>query len=402
MGSTGVLEHTIDVDSHEMAPAHVLGEVFGEAMFRVGELTSGMERGGRHPNSLYAPGLRDDAAIDYESVWNVRGAAAPSAFDFTRRLEVMDLMGIDRQLVFPSFVIVAVQLMLEESFILRGIGQDSMSKQELDALSRRGIDEYNDWAVRTTAIEPNRLRPVAYLAPADSPEALIEQAQDLVARGIAAVHISCGTPPGGRSPADNALDPLWALLAENNVACTTHVGGDGDFKRSDQWVKAPAFKLGWVESHELGLEPYSFATLHLTVSNFLVCMTLGGVFERHPKLRFGVIECGAHWFGPLAESLDMWEREMYHTRLEPFISMPPSEYLKRNVRVNPFNTVEPVEDFLRRYPDLQDCYCYSTDYPHTEGGTDMARKFYERIAPLGSDIVEKFFVTNGMLLLPDR
>jgi hypothetical protein len=39
-------------------------------------------------------------------------------------------------------------------------------------------------------------------------------------------------------------------------------------------------------------------TLHYAPENFVAAMALGGVFERHPNVRFGVIELSATWVGP--------------------------------------------------------------------------------------------------------
>jgi predicted TIM-barrel fold metal-dependent hydrolase len=97
----------------------------------------------------------------------------------------------------------------------------------------------------------------------------------------------------------------------------------------------------------------------------------------------------------------MWYKDVFKKRLSGFLTMMPSEYMARNLRVTPFNNFEPVEVHLARFPQLQDCYCYSTDYPHIEGGTQINRKFYEQIAHLGTSVLEKFFVTNANLLLPD-
>lgn len=142
------------------------------------------------------------------------------------------------------------------------------------------------------------------------------------------------------------------------------------------------------------------ATVHLPVSTYLTAMVLGGVFERHPDLRFGAIEVGAGWLGPLADNLDMWAGTVHRDRLRPFLSMPPSAYLARNVRVTPYNDIEPIELYLERYPHLASCYCYATDYPHIEGGKDSLARATARIAHLGHDVVEQFITTNGELLLP--
>jgi predicted TIM-barrel fold metal-dependent hydrolase len=240
-----------------------------------------------------------------------------------------------------------------------------------------------------------------YVPQTESPAALVSYVQPFIDQGIRAVHLNAGYPPGGRSPAHPDLDPFWELLAQRNVACLVHVGGEKTFLRSMEWSKAPAFKPGKVESIEIGLEPYTFSTLSLPYCNWLACMTLGGVFERHPALRFGAIEVGAAWFGPFVEQLDMWARDVYATRLKPFISRLPSEYMATNVRVTPFNVFERVGDYLRQYPHLRDCYCYSTDYPHVEGAVESKYRLYDQVAPLGEETVSKFFVENARLLLPE-
>jgi hypothetical protein len=129
-------------------------------------------------------------------------------------------------------------------------------------------------------------------------------------------------------------------------------------------------------------------------------MVLGGVFERHPSLRFGAIELGAHWLGPLAENLDMWAEKVFARRLAGKLSLKPSEYLARNVRVTPHNIVEPLAMFFERYPQVADCYCYSTDYPHLEGGRHIKARVAEMLTPLGEAVAAKYFAGNGEWLLP--
>jgi hypothetical protein len=73
-------------------------------------------------------------------------------------------------------------------------------------------------------------------------------------------------------------------------------------------------------------------------------MIVGAVFERHPKLRFGVIELGAYWLGELCYSLDMWHRIGAKGFVEEgknyILPNKPSYYVKRNVRVSPFDFEE--------------------------------------------------------------
>lgn len=68
-------------------------------------------------------------------------------------------------------------------------------------------------------------------------------------------------------------------------------------------------------------------------------------------MRFGVIELGAAWVGALGERLDMWAEKQFQGRLSKVLTMRPSAYLARNVRVTPFH-FEPVSHYLERYPHL--------------------------------------------------
>jgi predicted TIM-barrel fold metal-dependent hydrolase len=237
-----------------------------------------------------------------------------------------------------------------------------------------------------------------FKAPRDV-EDLMAQTYDLIDRGLKGVLINAGSPPAGLSPAATALDPFWALLADRNVPVLAHVGSDLGFLNSPEWSNAEAFTPQKL-SIELGFEPYSMASMHLAVEHMLMVMVLGGVFERHPGLRFGAIELGAQWLGPLADNLDMWVEKVFARRIRGTLSRKPSEYLARNVRVTPHNIVEPVEQFFTRYPHLSNCYCYSTDYPHLEGGAHINRKVHAMLAPLGSQVLESYFARNGAWLLP--
>ncbi|WP_236787745.1 amidohydrolase family protein [Amycolatopsis sp. GM8] len=397
-----LLDRVLDADSHEMAPLHFWGRTFGPAAGEIAEQVTGsmkLQKG----NDFYAPELAGDVTeINHDSVWNLKGTSAPGAFDFQRRLQVMDEMGVARQLVFPSFAIFASMLKIGDEFKVHNFLGMKGTIDEIRELGDTGLNEYNDWAAATTRANPDRIRCVAYVMDNGTVDDLVARTESLIRKGVRAVNIPHGVPPAGVSPADPAMDEFWGLLEKHNVPLVTHVGNEDGLFASSVWKKnVPAFALGKTRSIELGLEPYSFATLHYTAGHFLAVLTLGGVFERFPGLRLGMIEQGSSWLGPAAENLDMWARDVYHNRLKNHISMLPSEYINRNVRVTPFNDFEPVAQDFRRYPNVADSYCYATDYPHVEGGKESKQKMYDQIAPLGAEIAEKFFVTNSELLMPN-
>jgi hypothetical protein len=79
--------------------------------------------------------------------------------------------------------------------------------------------------------------------------------------------------------------------------------------------------------------------------------------------------------------------------------MRPTEYLARNVRVGPFY-FEDVKSYFERYPDLSTVYCFSTDYPHREGGRDAKNRFLSNLNGVDPSLLQQFFVDNGRWLLP--
>jgi predicted TIM-barrel fold metal-dependent hydrolase len=182
---------------------------------------------------------------------------------------------------------------------------------------------------------------------------------------------------------------------------TIHLGTERGFLASSAWsANIEVFKPSFKSTQEFIIEPLSCVTLHYAPENYVAAMVLGGVFERVPNLRFGVIELSATWVGLLAERLDLWAKEMFSPRFSKVLSMKPFEYMARNVRVTPFY-FEQVAMYFERHPQLADVYVYSTDYPHFEGGKESKRVLAEALSGHSADVRDKFFYRNATLLLPE-
>lgn len=386
----------IDVDSHEMTPTPLWGEAFGEAGAQLATRLGGLVAATVEETSpIRDHVVIDDMAITDEVVWNQKGPEAPAAIDLTRREEVLDVMGVERQLLFPTFGLIALLLVT----FPQGLVGDDMPVPDAVDLGVRACKAYNSWAASTSGYTGDRVRRVGVIPTNKTIDELMEEAQKLLSDGIKAVWIPGTVPPCNTSPGDQLLDPFWDLFAKANVPVILHLGTEFGLLASTRWSNGvPQFRPSLNSSVEFPVEPYGASTLHLTQNNFLAAMILGGVFERHPDLRFGVIENAAHWVGPLGETLDIWFEE-FHKRLSPILSRRPSEYIVRNIRVTPYH-FERVDRYIERYPELVDVFCYSSDYPHLEGGRDTARKFAGYLQNADADTKEKFFRTNGLWLLP--
>jgi len=354
-----------DLDSHLQVPASRWGEVFGEATARLGAPWIG--------NPFFDATEEPERTV--ESVWYTKGTAAPGAYTPEGRLATMDLMGIERQLIFPQVV----------------LAMPAWSEHPDAHLVLR---EYNDAVLRWTKAGHGRLRPTALLNMATI-EGAIAEAERVVAGGARAVFIQDGVAPGGFSPAAPEVDPLWALLAAAQVPVTLHIGGQEGFFGSSAWQQTELLRPGTFSDGE-PVGPHMLATMQLAPQNYLACMLFGGVFDRHPGLRVGVIELGAMWVGPFVDLLE--DRFQLSGRLRKTLQRRPSEVFVDQIRVTPFfweRTARQIE----RY-GMPEVYAFSTDFPHPEGGTDPIGHMGADIEPRGAAAVEAFFVSNAELLLP--
>ena len=271
------------------------------------------------------------------------------------------------------------------------------------AYGRRLIDAHNEWLVGV-ARNSKRMKTIAPIY-GDTVDELIANAKTLIDSGMAGIWIATGAPPAGLSPAHSDLDPFYALLAEAGVALHFHIGGFGQFIATTEWRNAPAFE-GFKWTSEISLDPWWLSAVHLSVQNFVATLVTGAVFDRHPNLYVCSQEHTAHWIGPLAHLLDIWhhnnhslhEKEYTGGVMRKRLPMLPSEYIRRNVRVAPFD-FEPVGEYLDKY-HLDEVYCFASDYPHVEGGSDPFGRFTQQIERFGPELMEKFFVTNGEVLFP--
>jgi len=277
-----------------------------------------------------------------------------------------------------------------------GIQAATFAKNDLGLRTMR---HWNDFVIGFSKQNPHRLRAAALLNTHDIDIATAEAERVLKAGGSAFVMASA-VPPGNASPAHKKMDTLWALLQEANAAALLHAGGEQGFLASESWatgVDHLNFQPMDITSESEQINTYMFSSFHYAPQNFLSTLVLGGVFERFPRLRFGVIELGAIWLAPMAERLDQ-TAIIYKDRLSQALSLKPSDYIRRNVRVTPYR-IEPVADYIDRY-GYAECYCYSSDFPHPEGGTKPIQQFVDHIGRLGPAVAEQFFVTNAEWLLP--
>ncbi len=319
-------------------------------------------------------------------VWKVKGLSALGAADAGDRLVAMDAMGVRGQLLFPQ-----------------------TSGRELrmrTAEARAACSRYNDFAIEWSRSTGDRARAACQVNMSDVAWSMAELDR-ILKKGARAVVLPCSRAPAGVSPANEIWDPFWARLEEANVPALLHIGGGGlvsgatdddPMFPSHEFARGKAMQAKFVDrpGGEEAIGPFFFMVAHIAPEVWLVSMVMGGVFERFPKLRFGAIEFGAAWVGPMCERMEQHADLL--ARIGHAYPLRPSEYLRRNVRVTPF-WQEDVDLMIQRH-GLREVFTFSSDYPHIEGTRDPIGKFLAAMKNADEAYLRDFFVDNAKLLFP--
>src|SRR5262249_46815302 len=126
-------------------------------------------------------------------------------------------------------------------------------------------------------------------------------------------------------------------------------------------------------------------------------LIIDGVFERFPRLKFGVIEQGATWLPGLMRQMDsaLGAFGRHEERLQK-LSMRPSEYLRRQARVTPY----PTEDVGWVIEQAGEEVClFSSDYPHVEGGRNPIKRFEQNLKNVSERAKRRFYHDNFVDLM---
>jgi predicted TIM-barrel fold metal-dependent hydrolase len=299
-----------------------------------------------------------------------KGWAAYGAFDKDDRRKALDDLGFTRQLVFSTFA------------------QTQFASEKDPALRYGGARAHNR-AMGDFCAGDSRLMGIA-VVPLDTPELAVQEIANAAKFGNKAVWVNAA-PAGERSPGHGDLDPVWDALVDHNMPFMLHVGGGTRVlpkAYENNGLPRPTDWLGGGEN----LRVKDYMVLSFAAQMFLSAMVFDCVFEKHPKLKGGVIELGAGWVPHFLRSLDSGQRMF--KKSDPQVgtlSLKASDYIRRQVRFTPFPG-EDVGHMIREAGD--ELFLFSSDYPHPEGGKDPIRKFDETMDGLGAGAVEKFYRRN--------
>ncbi|BCO36626.1 hypothetical protein BMW24_015155 [Mycobacterium heckeshornense] len=253
------------------------------------------------------------------------------------RVRWLDDVGLDEAVVFPNY----------------GLLWERRLSSSLAAVTAN-MTAWNRWCAAVQAEGRGRLHPVAHLTLRD-PQWLKTELARLAGAGVRLAMIGAGSVDG-RALSHPDHDRIWSAFVDHGITPVFHV--------ADQ---VRVFDDCWYPGDQSGdLVPATEAVfLWVPPALALTDLILHGVFERHPRLRFGVVELSSAWVPQFLLLLD--GASDFTTRLNgrpvATLSRRPSEYFLEHVRVSSFS----YEDPKQLTDKTGDVFMFCSDYPHSEG-----------------------------------
>ena len=344
MGDTMTAKKIISADSHVQEPSDIYGERlpkrFRDRAPHVEERDGAryLIVEGKRPRRLdIAEGRETDADQDREFRQDESGGT-----DIPHRIKDMARDGVSAEVIYPN---------------------DSLAlyKSHDPEYQIAVAGAYNDWLMELFGGHPDRFAPVAVIPVADIPAAVkeVERAAKLGYRSIK-IPIIVNERPYNMPD----YEPFWSAVEDSGIVLSLHAfTNDADTYPED-----------WGEEEGIGGALTFMAMGMVEGQNPVALLISSGMLQRHPKLDFVLVECGAGWLAWLLYALDE-QVQKKHMWIRPRLEMLPSEFFARQGHIT-FSD-DPVALHNIRFTGA-DGLLWGSDYPHDEGTFPDSQAVIER------------------------
>ncbi|MEW6269895.1 MAG: amidohydrolase family protein [Thermodesulfobacteriota bacterium] len=262
-------------------------------------------------------------------------AVRRGGFDAAARLADMQADGVSAEVLYPSVALQAFRV------------RDA-------ALQRACFRVYNDWLAEFCAAAPERLYGVALISLFDVADGVreLERAARSGLRGA----MVWAAPPAGDSYARPAYEPFWAAAEAAALPVSLHLG-------TTQELAAPGESIA-----------VAFMLTILPVQRALSQLILGGVLQRHPRLRLVSVENEVGWLPHFLARLDH-AADKYRRVAGLELDLAPSEYFRRQVSATFQEDRIGIEERGRIGVET---LMWASDYPHSDSTWPRSREVIAR------------------------
>ena len=211
---------------------------------------------------------------------------------------------------------------------------------------------FNDYTLDTWVASDSRFRFAMAINTQDPPA----MAREIDRIGGHPAVVAVMMPGGAMKPYGNRVyDPIYEACERHQLAVMIHFNGEG------VGINGPPTAAGW-PSHYVEGRMMRAPVYMAHIASFI----FEGAFEKFPSLKVVNVEAGFAWLPWYLWRMDSdWKSLRYQV---PWVKQPPSEYVKRHVRVNTQPIDEPTDerDLERIIEQLHGdtVLLFGSDYPH--------------------------------------
>jgi len=243
-------------------------------------------------------------------------------------------------------------------------------------LQLAGVKAYHRWLADFMAEANGRMFGVAEPGPTMDMDDSVRQLEWLADHGFVSVGVPGQTFNAALPPLwDSYFEPFWSACEDLGLVLSVHAGWGTDqgfvYKFFDLMAqqlgdmggeldREQIEGIGTMMATELAESPASPFRLTGGPQQAMWQLMLGGIFDRHPTLRFVLTEVRATWLPETIATLDRLATETPNSMM-----LRPSEYFERHCAVAPSSTHR-SEVELRHEIGVHKMM-FGTDYPHHEG-----------------------------------
>ena len=296
--------------------------------------------------------------------------AIPAFREPAPRLAVMDELGIDHSLMFPTLASLVEERMKDDPELIHVV-----------------VHALNEWMYETWSFNyKDRIfaTPVITLPIVDK---ALEELEWCLERGARTVLVRPAPVPGFRGSRSFGLpefDPFWKACADAKLPVAMHASDSGYNDVLNIWEPSREFTP---------FKPTPFRMVAMgkrPIEDAMTALVCHGALSRHPDLRIVSVENGASWIKGLLKSF----ADVYSKMPGSFLEDPVAAF-KRGVYVTPF-----WEENFQEVVDIMgaDRCVFGSDWPHPEGLADPIT-FIDDLKGLPDEDIAKIMGGNMMELM---
>ena len=278
------------------------------------------------------------------------------AWDYKRRLEVLDGDGIAAEIIFPDGI-------TEQNAPPFGAGLTMRTKDNVQELQWAGARAHNRWLAELVAQNPLRHFGVALCPLLWDIDEAIKEVRWASEHGLGGVLLPLLTDDC-ESYNHRKYDPFWEACEATSTIVCFHSG-----PAPMENFFGQGFPMADTSDMPGGVGVYISEVFFWTYRP-LVFMLWGGAFERFPKLKASITETGQGFLlPPMLKMLDHHFRDTYFSAklgdYRSHLSMSPTDYFRRNCAIGA--SCIPRADVEMRHEIGFEQLMWGSDYPHPEG-----------------------------------